>query len=201
MIRFFTFLACTCLLWACFSDGNEGERPRILPDKVAQEDEKPYDSRCIFKRDAKKRMDNMHPFNKATKIEAIEFDLRKYAEELRTQLSRTKKRPSGREDEPVSIENGTLFVPYVTHRAFLTEEQHQKLFETLFFNHGESSEIVKCYEPNHVLVFYEGETPFAFLELCFSCNGWRNYQTKFKDFCDEKWQTLETFFPQPMKKY
>ncbi len=146
-----------------------------------------YESPCTFKKDPHKRLDNTPPFDKATKIEAISFDLEKYTEELSVQKKGHK--------APVEIVNDTLFVAYVKHRYFLNPSQTQKLFETLVFNQGEDSGKMRCYEPREVLVFYQGNKPFAFLELCFSCKHWRNYKTDFKDFCDQKWETLGTFFP------
>ncbi len=188
-------LACACLIWACYTNRSKDERPRILPNKVAQEEEKPHDSHCTFKQGKNKRTDNTPPFDKTTKIEAISFNLSKFYDDLRAQ-----KKGMDEIETPVKITNGVLFVPHIVNRSTLTPEQVQNLFETLFFNKGGNSDMAKCYSPNEVFVFYEGSKPFAFLELCFGCSGWRNYKTDFKDFCDQKWEGLETFFPARKKR-
>lgn len=188
------FLACACLFWAC-GNGTSPNRQspteskaQMMPVTLAKiESKNQYESPCTFKKDAHKRLDNTFPFNKATKIEAISFDLKKFYEESKTQ--------NNSRGVPVEIADGILFVAHVKHRYFLSPSQTQKLFETLVFNQGEDSGKMRCYEPNEVLVFYEEDEAFAFLELCFHCKHWRNYKVDFKDFCDQKWETLATFFP------
>lgn len=184
----YLFLACACLLWvsACSSLSEKEENNKTS---------------CAFKKDKDKRINNTPPFSKATKIEAISFDFDKLCKEAVS----LKKSMEG-VFEPVKIENGVLFVPYILSRYTLAPKQVTSLFETLIYNHTViyNHKIVveraSCYNPRDVLVFYEGDKPFAFLELCFQCRGWREYNCNFKDFCDEKWQKLASFFPKTQKK-
>ena len=174
------FLACACLFWgsACsLSSTNE--------TTVSSEDDEHNRLRCIFKRDKNKRLDNTNPFDKATKIEAITFD---FDERDRTSGSIAR------------IENGKLILNKIRYRETLNTEKKQALFETLFGLTGKDNAPSKCYNPIHILVFYEGEQAISFLEICFKCGSRYTYNANFTGFCSEKWEKLKTFFPTPKKE-
>jgi hypothetical protein len=181
MIRFFTFLACVCLLWvsACSSRSEKGENNKTS---------------CTFKKDKAKQISNTPPFSEATKIEAISFDLESYFKNLEIRKDSTR-------EWPVKIENGVLSVPNILNRHTLTTSQIQHLFEILVFYQGENPKVGHCYYhiSDHLLVFYEGKKPFAYLELSFRCHEQAGNNCYFGVFCDEKWEKLASFFPTPKK--
>ena len=76
----------------------------------------------------------------------------------------------------------------------MNRKQIQKLFDVLFKYKGKDTQGARCYEPNNVLVFYNQGKIIAFLEICFTCHGTRQYGAYFTDFCDEKWEKLGEFF-------
>lgn len=136
------------------------------------------DSGCVYRKSDKTRS-SVFPFSVADRIELVYFT------------------DQGR--QAVFLREGRFTLPELRQRVRLTETQTDSLFSTLFdYSRKDSNAlgtVVDCYGPEHAILFYRGDRPVAFLELCFTC---RNFKTSenvyFGEFCREKMDMLETFF-------
>jgi hypothetical protein len=125
-----------------------------------------------------------YPFNKAVKVQIVSFD------------------------KPDSIIEGTLpikdkKVDYTQLKEIKTLDS--KAIDTLtdvLYNYGYRGVVhveleSLCYNPRNAILFVDsiGNT-FAFIELCFECQGSRTSSKNVKtgDFCSQKYDLLKAFF-------
>ncbi len=82
----------------------------------------------------------------------------------------------------------------------LTDILYNTGYKGIFHLYSEA----KCYEPRNAIVFEDVKgRGFAFIELCFACEGYRVSAKTVNagDFCAEKFALLEAFFAQAGIKY
>lgn len=136
-------------------------------------------SKCTFSSKIPQTLQNTFPFNKSTRVEAIHFKLDNNFDSY---------------DSFAKIVNNQLILRNIVRRVDLNPSQIKKLFQVLYQYQGDDAEAAKCYDPEHILVFYEGQKAIAFLEICFSCHNTHQKNTDFQGFCNEKWSMLYDFF-------
>jgi len=157
-------------------------------EKNKQEETVKENSKCAVVSEIPKDSAISSLISKTTRVEAITF------KRIRTReyIKRMVEIDNGA--SYTQIKNNKVVLDSVTKRVDLNKQQIQRLFDVLFKYKGNHSSGAACYEPHHVLVFYEQNKIIAFLEICFTCKGTRDYGVDFTDFCDEKWEKLREFF-------
>lgn len=141
--------------------------------------ERKINSKCTFIGNSSEKINNTFPFNKTTRIEAIHFKPKNAFDSYKSFAE---------------IINHKLILPDVVSRYDLSEQQIEKLFEIFYQYKGKDVDGAKCYEPEHIFVFYEQDKAIAFFEICFDCRGTREKNIKVEDLCDEKWSMLYNNF-------
>jgi hypothetical protein len=75
----------------------------------------------------------------------------------------------------------------------LTDIMYNFGYKGIFHTYGKRH----CYAPRNAILFIDSNSKiFAFIELCFQCDGFRISSEKVKtgDFCNQKYQMLKDFF-------
>jgi hypothetical protein len=136
---------------------------------------------CLYDK-SNKRPGDTYPFDKSDKIELVSYQTRR----------------TNRSNDSL-IQDGNFTVPNIRQRVRLNKVQSDTLFSILYnykkIRQGDVEFVADCYNPRHSIVFYQAGRAFAFLEVCFQCNGTRQTRDlNFGEFCDEKWCALQKFF-------
>lgn len=177
------FLFC---LSACEENSNrQSNKPENNTEEKETFDEREKDTKCSFISNSPKKISNTFPFNKITHIEAIHFKLDKNFDSYKS---------------AAEIMNNQLILRNIVSRYTLNQKENEKLFEVLYYYKGNDAQMAKCYEPEHIFVFYENEKAIAFFEICFGCQNTRQKNIEVNNLCKEKWSMLYDFFKDMDKK-
>ncbi|WP_152269794.1 hypothetical protein [Agriterribacter humi] len=167
-----------------------GQLQRIegSPRQLTKKEEKieAINHNCIYqnKSTARQRLE-LFPFKKAYKIQIVSFD-----------------KPdliiSGGE---IPIKDKVVDYSKLKEFKTLSNTEIDTLTDILY-NHVYKGPFLtsfksKCYNPRNAILFIDSSGQvFAFIELCFECNGFRtdSEDVQTGDFCDQKYELLRSFF-------
>lgn len=159
-------------------------KPRLMTKKENEMDEK--NKNCFYnkKYSIQQRL-QFYPFNKATAIQLVSFN----------------QPDSIIMGGELPIKNGSVDYAQLKEVITITKAQTDALTD-LLYNRGYGGKFysltkTKCYTPRNAILFLDasGKT-FAFIEICFECEGHRLSSNKIKagDFCNQKYTYLQKFF-------
>ena len=139
---------------------------------------------------SQKERRQFYPFSEADTVKIVSFDNRPDANGI-IEIGGNR----------LPMKNGKIDFTKLDETKQLNEAQIDTLTDILYNigNRGEISVITEsgCYNPRNAIVFVNKKgKSFAFLELCFECEGKRASSKKVKtgDFCNEKYDLLKAFF-------
>ncbi len=138
---------------------------------------------CIHRNkiNSKQRINNF-PFNQAKEVRLVSFKKR-YGIGLALPM-KNKKVDLSKLSESFTLDK--------INTDSLTDILYNTGYKGLFYSFSDG-----CYEPRNAILFIDslGQS-FAFIELCFQCDGFRLSSKKVKagQFCNEKYELLKSFF-------
>ena len=159
-------------------------KPRVLtPEEEAISE---YNKGCTYSpRHSLNEKNSTYPFYMAQNILLVSFD--------RVDSSSVTAR--------LPLKNGFVDESKLKQIIQLSNVQEDSLFDLLMNNsyRGAFHTITenKCYDPHHAILFKNAaDQHFAWIELCFECNGYETSSVKVitGDFCEGKYALLKTFF-------
>lgn len=125
------------------------------------------------------------PFNKEFKIELVSF----------------------RDPHTIAVsKTGSITFDYKRlHSIKMLSNEHRDKLTDIFYNINFPIQKIKrnteyideptCYDPHHGIIFSNSEgNPVAYIEICFSCDGWRVYNVKGLYSCQAIYKDLEALF-------
>ncbi len=100
----------------------------------------------------------------------------------------------------IEVKDNKHIIPETLDSIVLATSQKEKLFKILhLYQPTKSSCIVTnyaCYEPHHLILFYQKKQIVAFIETCFVCYGNKTTENMFENIfmCQQKYIFLKDFF-------
>jgi hypothetical protein len=158
--------------------------PRQLTEKEEKIDAE--NRNCIYqtKFTAQQRLE-IFPFKKAAKIQIVSFD----------------KPDSIISGGEIPINDKSVEYSKLKEIKTLNSIEIDTLTDILYNNiykgHFFTSFKSNCYNPRNAILFIDPSgQDYAFIELCFQCNGFRTNSEDVQtgDFCDQKYNLLRSFF-------
>jgi hypothetical protein len=126
-----------------------------------------------------------YPFNQAKEIKIVSFE----------------NLDSGMVEGTLPMSKGSVDLTKLKEAESLSHVQIDQLTNLLYnIGYGGPFSIISesgCYNPRNAILFLDSANKvFAFIELCFECEGHRISSSKVKagEFCNEKYELLKTFF-------
>jgi hypothetical protein len=166
-------------------------KPRRPTSKELRDDK--INKNCFYKKKftASQRR-SFYPFNKAVEVELISFD-------NSDETGNPKEIKLFR--EVLSLKNGKVGFDSLKEKIGITKSQIDTLTDILynwsyggpFYSFSEPC----CYKPRNGILFIDKTSnAFAYIELCFECEGFRKSakQVLAGHFCNQKYELLREFF-------
>jgi hypothetical protein len=172
--------------------------PKILTEKQMRAELQKSDCRFRYHyTPAQQRLQN-YPFNSAVRIQLVSFG---FLEELMDSSGKT----FDRAGDGIPFENDTVNYARIKEVITLSPTQTDSLTHILY-NTGYKNDTPSltsisygCYMPRNAIIFLDAAGKvFAWIEICFECEGFRVSGPKVKTgvFCNGKYELLRRFFKQ-----
>jgi hypothetical protein len=99
----------------------------------------------------------------------------------------------------ITIKSKKYSLPAAADSIILVPSQKEKLFKILHLYQIQQTKCTitnsNCYQPHHLILFYQKKKIVAFIEICFSCYGNISKGISYSLFaCAEKYDLLKNFF-------
>ncbi|TMI63529.1 MAG: hypothetical protein E6H07_12160 [Bacteroidetes bacterium] len=157
--------------------------PKPLTEKQEELEEK---NRSCVHRDkfSQQQRLKLYPFNKAAQVQIVSFD-----------------KPDTLIEGKLPMKNKKVDYSQLKEIKTLEKAEIDSLTDILYNNgyrgefHMEMESL--CYNPRNAILFADSTgKAFAFIELCFECQGYKTSSSAVKtgDFCDQKYKLIQTFF-------
>lgn len=157
-----------------------------------------YQESIVKDTKVKKVIDSIYPFSKVAYIKIYSYPNRSIWD--------VKKGESGGQlFNSELIKDGTLNFDksYIKDEIRLNKTQKEILFDVLYNKDCESDEMAACYNPRHLITFYNSKNQiFEYIEFCLECSNYQiEEKTKSFTICHSKADTLKQTFQKFGVKY
>jgi hypothetical protein len=102
-------------------------------------------------------------------------------------------------DVGIEVKDNKHIIPAIQDSIILKTSQKEQLFKILHLYQvvrGNSTTNYNCYQPHHLILFYQSKQIVAFLEVCFLCYGSSATEGILENLfsCSKKYDLLKDFF-------
>jgi hypothetical protein len=153
--------------------------------------------KCAFKKKVPKDTP-FHLYSPETEIVVVSY---KDVYDITEIIEENGNRSAYTELQRVSIEikDNKHIIPAIQDSIILNTSQKEQLFKILHLYQvvrGNTSSTYNCYQPHHLILFYQNRQIVAFLEVCFLCYGNRASEEILENlfYCSKKYDLLKDFF-------